>query len=166
MRIQKLRQRKKFNSDDRRGAVMVEFAVMLPIFMLLVLGMLEIGAALRGAYILHSAVRGGARLASMDWDDKLAENQTPNEKVEDDIRAFINASGLPGADATISIAHAEGTNEGQTFNLSDEDNDLALFKVEVSMPFSSVSSFPNRYFGETELRAILVQRAGQATLSN
>ena len=144
---------------------MVEFAVMLPLFLILILGTLEVGAAMRGAFIIHSAVRGGARLASMDWDDKLAEGETPNQKVEDDIRAFINASGLPGSDATISIEYAEGS-EGQTFDLADADNDLKLFKVQVTIPYSSVSPFPNRYFGSTPLRAALVQRAGQATLSN
>jgi Flp pilus assembly protein TadG len=106
-------------ANDRRGTATVEFAVIAPIFMLLVLGTWEMGTAVRASNNLTAAVREGGRLASMDFTDSLAANQTANQKVEQDIRAFLNASGLPGSQATITITYAEGSGVGTTFDLGD-----------------------------------------------
>src|SRR5262249_43089108 len=119
---------------DRRGTATVEFAVIAPIFLILVLGTWEMGTAVRASNNLSAAVREGGRLASMDFTGSLAPNQTANQKVEQDIRAFLNASGLPGSQATITITHADGANAGQTFNLGDKNNYLALFKIKATIP--------------------------------
>ncbi|QDT52839.1 TadE-like protein [Caulifigura coniformis] len=153
-------------TNDRRGTATVEFAVIAPLFLLLVLGTWEMGTAVRASNNLTAAVREGGRLASMDFTGTVASNQTPNQKVEQDIRAFLNASGLPGALATISITHAEGANAGQTFNLANSTNYLALFKIRATIPFSSVSMFPNRIMKGTTLKAELVTRRGRVRSAN
>src|SRR5690349_3462569 len=107
---------------DRRGTATVEFAVIAPVFLILVLGTWEMGTAVRASNNLTAAVREGGRLASMDFTGSLAPNQTANQKVEQDIRAFLNASGLPGSQATITITYAEGSNAGTTFDLGNKDN--------------------------------------------
>jgi len=47
---------------DRRGAATVEFAVVVPIFILLMLGMIELGRALQVQQRLTNASREGARV--------------------------------------------------------------------------------------------------------
>lgn len=156
----------KTESKKREGAAMIEFAVILPFFIALLLGIIEMGSALHASQRMLSAARGGARLASMDWTAKLSENETPNQKVIKDIRNFLKASGLPGDSATIEISHAEGDSEGSEFDLADEDNELELFRVSVSIPHDSISMFPNNVMGSRTLLESVVQRAGRSTLSN
>lgn len=150
-------------SDARRGTATVEFAVIAPIFMLLVMGTWEMGTAVKASNNLTAAVREAGRLASMDYTDSLAVNQTPNQKVEQDIRAFLNASGLPGAQATITITHADGANAGQTFDIADGDNYLGLFKIKATIPFSAISIFPNKIMKNSVLKAELVNRRGRVS---
>lgn len=158
--------------ESRRGIAAVEAAVVTPVLLVLVLGTIEMGSALRASTIMQSAVREAGRLAAMDWERVLEDGDTPNEKVERDLRNYLIASGISpyatdsatGDDVDVldfSIVHAEGPNEGQPFDLSDPDNELKLAKIEVSLPYSQISVFPVRYMGGTNLSARLVLRAGQ-----
>ena len=149
--------------SSRRGAALVEFAVIAPLFMTLVLGTLEIGAALYGSSVLFQSVRGGARLAAMDYHNLIPEGTTGNQKVESDIRNFLKASGISDEGMTITITDVENDSN---FDLDDSDNRYRLFRVEATLPYSSVSNFPNRYFSASELKASLVMRAGRSSLSN
>lgn len=153
-------------ADDRRGTATVEFAVIAPIFLILVLGTWEMGTAVRASNNLTAAVREGGRLASMDFTGSLAANQTANQKVIQDIKAFLNASGLPGNQATITITHAEGSNAGSTFDLGNTNNYLGMFRIKATIPFSSVSLFPNRIMSGTTLKAELVTRRGRVSTAN
>ena len=89
--------------------------------MVLVLGLIEMGTALRAGTIMQSSVREAGRLASMDWRYVVEDGETPNIKVEQDIRNFVTASGLPGEDLVVSIKHAEGDSAGAAFDISDSD---------------------------------------------
>ncbi len=153
----------KFRQPDRRGTATVEFAVIAPVFLILVLGTWEMGTAVRASNNLTAAVREGGRLASMDFTGSLAVNQTANQKVTQDIRAFLNASGLPGAQAVISITHADGPSSGQTFDLGNSNNYLGLFRITATIPFSSVSMFPNRIMQGAQLKAEMVNRRGRVS---
>lgn len=154
--------------DSRRGIAVTECAVMLPVLLIVVLGVLEIGTALRASTILQSACRESGRLVCMDWRYVVSNGQTPNAKVEQDLRNFITASGLDGAAATVSLTYAEGGNLGQPFDLSDENNDLEFVKIEITLPYESVSVFPLRYLEGSSLVASVVMRATMSggSLSN
>jgi Flp pilus assembly protein TadG len=152
--------------QDRRGTATVEFALIAPLFLILVLGTWEMGTAVRASNNLTAAVREGGRLASMDFTGSLAPNQTANQKVAQDIRAFLNASGLPGAQAVITITHADGPNAGSTFNLADNNNYLALFRIRATIPFGAVSLFPNRIMSGSVLKAELVTRRGRVSTAS
>ena len=147
---------------------MMECAVMLPVLMILVLGILEIGAALRASTILQSACRESGRLTAMDWRYIVHDNQTPNQKVAQDLKNFVTAAGLHGNDATVTITHADGANAGQTFDLADTNNDLQFVRVQVTLLYSSVSVFPLTYLAGKTLKASLVMRAttNSGSLSN
>ena len=146
--------------QNRKGVAAVECAMMLPIMMVLVLGLIEMGTALRASTIMQSSVREAGRLASMDWRYVVEDGETPNLKVEQDIRNFVTASGLPGEDLVVSIEHAEGDSAGTKFDISDSDNQLKLILIEITLPYSSISLFPTQYMGGRNLRAGLVSRAG------
>lgn len=84
------------NSGQRRGGALVEFAVVAPFFVTLVVGGLEVGRAVTVSNKLTSGLREGGRLATMKWDQIIGQGTNINDKVINDIRAFYSADRLPG----------------------------------------------------------------------
>ncbi len=142
----------------RDGVATVEFAILSPFFLLLVLGIMEIGAGFDTGMKLTSAVRDGGRLASMDYTQLTTAGQTVNQKIEADIRNYLTAAGIPGESATITITHADGPKLGQPFDLEDNDNYLALFRLTVEVPYEEISVFPLTYFKGKDITALIVFR--------
>ncbi len=64
---------------DRKGAAAVEFAIVLPLFLLLVVGALDVGRAVMVQHKLAEAARAGCRLYTLK-----------NEVTEDDVRAIVD----------------------------------------------------------------------------
>jgi len=152
--------------QDRRGAALVEFAVMAPVILCLILGVVEMGNALDVSNKLTSAIREGGRLAATDWTDVVAEGQSPNDKVISDIRNFLQASGIPSEHVTLSITHAEGTSQGQQFDLADKNNMNKLFQISASIDYSDVSNYPSQVMGGQTIVAGIVLRAGRIQLTS
>ncbi len=123
---------------DRRGSAVVEFAVAAPLLVIMVFGMVEASRLYEMQNQLLMAAREGARLAAMQREGILAPGESLNDKMIADVRAYLNASGLPGNEAEISIEDAE--NPGVPLDLMDPANDLALFQLSVRLPYSSVRS--------------------------
>src|SRR4051812_6554667 len=99
MRI--LRTRKP-GSGDRRGAAMVETALVLPIFFMVVLGVIEFGRAMMVAQLLTNGAREGARLAVLPG--------STNTSVETAVLDFVQASvGVPRAKVTVTITVTPAT---------------------------------------------------------
>ncbi len=51
---------------NRQGAAAVEFAIVAPVFFLMVFGMIEFGRAIMVKQVMTNAARDGARLAILD----------------------------------------------------------------------------------------------------
>ncbi len=147
----------------RAGVAATEFAIVLPLFLTLILGILEIGRSLETSTTMYSALREAGRLASLDYSEVLPEGTTANDKVTQDIRNFLTASGLPGNDFDITITHAAGGSEGATFDLMDADNKLELFKLSADIEYSEISIFPFKFMTGQTLRSSLVFRMGRVT---
>lgn len=64
-----------FRSGARRGQALVEFALVLPVLMLLLLGILEFGRAWNVRQVLTDAAREGARLAVVGDPSVVEESQ-------------------------------------------------------------------------------------------
>ncbi|MGE3313585.1 MAG: TadE/TadG family type IV pilus assembly protein [Planctomycetaceae bacterium] len=150
---------KQQTNRSRRGAAMVEFAIIAPVFLTLVIGLLEAGQALRAANVMAAAVREGGRLAAMDWNDFVPEGFTPNDKVISDVRNFLIASGLPGEEAVIQITSAEGEDEGEEFDLTNTSNNYRLFKISIEIEYDEVSTFPSTFMYGQTLTSSLTFRA-------
>lgn len=151
--------------DNRRGAALMEFAIICPILLMLVLGTIEIGMAMRASTTLTAAIREGGRLASMDFSDRVGVGETANEKVERDIKNFITAAGFNGGAVSVTITHDGGSNDGSTFDLGDASNNLELFSIRATLPYSAVSIFPVNYMAGKTLAAETVFRATRSSLA-
>ena len=114
----------------------VEFAVVAPVLVMVAVWMCE-GARLYEVHAtLSTAAREGARLAAMDRRDLIGEGQTTNDKIINDVRSYLNCSGLPGE--IVDIAITEADDPFTTFDLDDPANDLELFQLRVDLPYSEI----------------------------
>ena len=138
--------------------------MLIPLFLMLVLGTWEMGTALTAGTKMAAAIREGGRLASMDFEDTLGEDETINDKVIKDIKNFLTASGIPGDLVTITITHADGENAGDDFDLADGSNYLKLFTIRALVDYEDISTFPLDYMAGQQLEAKLVFRKGRVAL--
>jgi hypothetical protein len=157
-----MRFRKRKSNINRRGAAAVEFAIIAPLLVTIVLGVAEASQLFEAQNQLAVAVREGARLAAMDRTGMLAEGLTTNSKIADDIVNYLNASGLPGDQADVFIV--DPIDHETTFDLDDPANDLELFEVRVELPYSALTNMGESNDGEWNLSAKIVFRNARAAI--
>lgn len=105
---------------SRRGASMVEAAIILPIFLTLILGMLDLSVGVFRQHVVSQAARHGARRAIVHG--KMAPPKTTawgtaaytgNGDASDEIATAIKPSltGLDPAQTTIQVQWIDGSND-------------------------------------------------------
>ncbi|QDU11233.1 TadE/TadG family type IV pilus assembly protein [Gimesia aquarii] len=152
--IQDKRTNSKINSQSRRGVAAMEFAVIAPVFMALLLGMVAVRRAVHTTTIMDAALAQAGRLASMDAGLDLPAGMNLNDKIILDVRNFLRASGIENDESnlTITITHADDENgvpldpmpsppsSGDNFDLSDASNRNRLFRIGIEIPDGALSS--------------------------
>ena len=119
---------------QRRAAAVVEFAIVAPLFFLLVFGMIEYGRMVMVQQIITNASREGARRAVLD-------GATATE-VQNEVDEFLAQSSISGADVTIDPADPSTAEFGDPIT------------VTVSIDFVDVSWLPSpMYLGGQEMSA-------------
>lgn len=88
-------------AGSQRGQSVVEMALLLPAFLLLVLGMLDLGRAVYTYNVLSNAVRDGSRVAIVDSNTNAAVIQAVQQSA-----VGVN---LSAANVTISGARTPGS---------------------------------------------------------
>jgi len=149
--------------SSRCGVVAVEFAFIAPILLSIVLGIVQLTRIFDTQNLLESAAREGARFASMDRNGILKEGETANEKMTSDVKNFLASAGLPPDSIEVSIVDHD--NPEATFDLDDRANDLKLFDIEISVPYSDVSFTPVSESDDYSMSASITFRNGRSTLS-
>src|SRR5688500_2780822 len=118
----------------RRGAAVVEFAVVAPVLILFLLGIIECGRMVMVQQSLTTAVREGARTASM-------EGNSASDAI-DAVTSLLLATGIKGTDVTVTPIDTWNVGHGRPITVS------------VSVPFTKVSWLPNPFFFQnTTLRS-------------
>lgn len=130
-----------------RGAAAVEFALVAPIFVLLVFGMIDVGRAVMVQDLMTSAARDGARKA-------ILEGSTASEVVSQ-VTDYLAASSVPSATVTVTPNPLNSAAIGDPVS------------VTVQVPFDSASWLPSSWFfkGAT-LEATVVMRRETASSSS
>lgn len=109
----------------RKGVAVTEFAIVAPVFFLMVIGFIEFGRALMVQQVLINASRVGARQASTTG--------ATAAQVQAAVQAYTDAVAVPGVTATVTpdpATAAPGT----------------AITVNTSVPFSSVSWMKSAWF--------------------
>lgn len=151
-------------TEDRRGAVAVEFAFVAPVLVTLVLGVIEVNRMYDTQTLLETAAREGARFASMDRDGLVPEGTSTNDKMVSDMKTFLETNGMDSDDISIEVVHAD--DPSQPFDLDNPDNDLKLFEVRVSIDYADMSLTAMDAGADLALTGKVTFRNGVATLAN
>ena len=104
------------------------------------------------------ASRSAIRTAAMDRNGLVPDGASTNEKIIQDVRNFLTASGLPGDEANISIV--DPSDHTTPFDLDDPANDLAMFELKVDLCVEDMAGFSDDF----TLSNSLVFRNARATL--
>ncbi|MFF1831711.1 TadE/TadG family type IV pilus assembly protein [Paenarthrobacter sp. NPDC058040] len=106
------------NRDSERGAVAVEFALLVPVLVLLVLGIMEFGRAYNAQVSLSNAAREGARVMAISNDSTAARTAAKsaavslNPKLLDTNFTFSASSCTSGAQMSVTIKYTLKTLTG------------------------------------------------------
>ncbi|TWU13115.1 TadE-like protein [Symmachiella macrocystis] len=114
--------------SERRGVAAVEMALVAPLFMLLVLGIIEFGRYLMVGQLVVNAAREGTRMAISGY--------FTEEEVRTDVETFVTeAIGLDPEDVTIEIDTASGET---IYDAEAKD----LITIRVAVRFVDVTYLP------------------------
>lgn len=132
------------DSGRRRGAAAVEMAVVLPVFITVILGLIEVGRGIMVAQLMANAARESARAAVVDG--------STNNSVSDVAKNFLaSAAKVSPGDVTVTITTGSG---GQVSAAQPRE----LITVKVTLPFSKVSWLPPKYLAGKNLEATSAMR--------
>lgn len=147
----------------RRGAVAVEFAAVAPVLLVVVVAMIELTRVYNMQNTLETACREGARFAAIDRTGIMLAGETANAKLIKDVKNFVHSTGIPKNNITVTVV--DDADPSQTFDLTDPANDMKLFQVRVSVPYSAISYTPVAAQVNYDLAAAITFRNGRAAVS-
>jgi Flp pilus assembly protein TadG len=117
----------------RRGAAAVEFAIVAPVFVLMVFGMIEFGRAIMVQQVITNAAREGARYAVLDGSTSSSAKTVVNN--------YLSSGGVAANAATVKVMNAGGTEvEPSTIGYGE------TVTVAISIPYTSVTWLPAPWF--------------------
>jgi Flp pilus assembly protein TadG len=125
----------------RRGAAIVEFAIVAPLFFMLILGIIEFGRMVMVQQIITNAAREGARVG-------VLSNATTSQ-VDSAVSNYLSAVSISGQSVSVTPDPPSTATPG------------SLVTVSVSIPFSQVSWMTPFFLRSTVLKAKCVMRTEQ-----
>lgn len=129
---------------SRRGAAVVETAVVLPVFLLIVMGIVEFGRAMMVCQLLTNGARHGARLA-------IVEGST-NAAVQQAIENFLTETlHVAAGDLAIQIEVEPAPGHPDPLDSLAAAQSKDLVKVTVSVPFEKVAYVSGTFLKSTTL---------------
>ena len=97
-------------AGGERGSAALEFAMVLPILLIVTLGLVQAGLFVRDQLVLVEAARAGAREASVTADDgavRAAVGRTAGVLADADLSVEVTRSGQQGQPVSVRVAYAD-----------------------------------------------------------
>lgn len=128
----------------RRGVAAVEFALLLPVFLLVCLGIIEYGRALMAANLVMSSAREGARIAVKDG--------STNADVQNAVVSFLSSSlGVSSSQVAVAITITPAAGNPDPQNQCANAKPKDLITVDVRAPYSAVALIPGTFLQNVTL---------------
>ncbi len=138
--------RKQFKTDKQRwGAAAVELALVLPIFLMVVWGIVEFGRAMMVGQLVTNAARHGARFAVVDG--------STNTEVTTAVKDFLRDSvgGIVDADITVTIVIIPAPGNPDPANQVAASTTKDICKITASIPYSQVGYIAGSFLNGANL---------------
>lgn len=128
----------------RRGAAMVEAALVLPVFLMVTMGIIEFGRALWVSNMVTNAAREATRAAILDG--------STNTEVIQSAKDFLSeAVSVKPGDVTVAIAITPAPGNPDPANDCGKASSRDLIQIEVKIPFDKISLIPGSYLQGKQL---------------
>lgn len=154
MRSIRFRTRQRGSKKDvrRDGAAMVELAVCLPIFLAVLLGIIEFGRAMSVAQLLNAAAREGCRDAIIEGSNTAGVRAAVLDQV-------VKTVGCPEQNVAvdITVTRTSGQQSTQAIDVSAAES-RDLITVKVSVPYSAISYSLSKFLTGKTLRGACAMR--------
>jgi Flp pilus assembly protein TadG len=115
-------------AGSERGAELIEFALVTPIFALLIAAMFDFGFMFRNWELMTNAAREGARVGVLP--SYACDGSTTDVKAR--VEAYMAASGVAATSFTVGTSNAAVTTAAGTFN-------ACVVTVQMNSPLPSLS---------------------------
>lgn len=142
------------SNDRQKGVVAVELAIVLPLFGLLLLGVLEVGGMARDHQVLQNGAREGARFSAMS-PNEIKGDATVETRIKDRIIAYLANERITVAPADITVNQEYIATVGSTnitcseitvnYNRSATFQGIATWLPLASTPLKGTAVFRNFY---------------------
>lgn len=137
------RQKRMRNDRARRGATALEFAIVLPIFLLVIVGIIEFGRAVMVQQVITNCAREGARKAVVPG--------ATNAQVEAVIDNYMTNAGLSGHSRSI----VNVTRDPETLSTALSGDEIS---ITVSIDYADVSWGLTTWLADKTLSSSVVMR--------
>lgn len=130
----------KSNSTNERGATMVEFAVILPLLLVMFFGIVELGRALLFKQRLEQAVEAGARYAARAFGalDVTVCTTLPAAVVDDTRQVVIYGQLTGGVNPVIPGLDSGTVNVEPTINVVTGVGDVCVIRVSATVQYQGI----------------------------
>lgn len=129
-----------------RGAALVETALVLPIFMMILVGIVEFGRAFMVANMLAESARHGARIAIVPG--------STNTSVESEVKTRVSElTHVAAGDVTVAITIAPDPRNSNPNGVLGASQKRDLVTVAIQVPFSKVNLVPIEWLRGVSLSA-------------
>ncbi len=136
---------KTYPKSSTRGQTLVEWALVLPVLVLIVLVVLDVGRAVYYYSTIYNSAREGARYGIVHYNDSsLADS------IKEQVESF--AVGLDPDSLTINST--ELNKDYGTYNPADTDQELSYIRVDVSYKFAVVTPLAAPFIKSDELTLV------------
>ena len=139
------------STTHRRGSAAVEMAIVLPLFFMVVMGIVEFGRAMMVGQLVTNAARHGARESAVDG----ATNGTITTAVKDFVATTV---GVAQADVTVVITVDPGAGNPDPVDDLSVAQAKDVCKVTVKVPYDKVGYVAGRYLAGAELKGQCIMR--------
>jgi Flp pilus assembly protein TadG len=137
---------------NRLGAAAVEAAVCMPVFVLLMMGMWEVGRIAQMSRIVNDAAREGARVAAGGTNHGTTVTVA---NVQTAVQNYLNAAGMPSTAANAAVVTVTNLSN-DTWTDPGNAQPLDKFSVTVTIPagaaFNGLLFIPTSISGVTQLQ--------------
>lgn len=132
------------DTQRRTGSAMVEVAVCFPVFLLILMGIIEFGRAMSINQMLNSASRIGCRAAILDG--------STNSSVTSAVKTHVTSTiGCQQSSVTVTIT-ATSSQTGAALSDVSAASTGDMIKINVSVPFADVSWSVKDWMGTSTIR--------------